>query len=792
MDSEVQMEIIDQRDYYSGIMGSLKEGVIVLDRDLTITDVNQFFMIFFDRDKSGIIGQKCHSLLNGRNEPCPDCYLLKSQIFEKGKDCSTDCSFPNFEGESYHFRVSGTPLEMQDEEISTVLLTFSDVTRLERLSRYLEASASVASLLLKGGNVASLVNDVLEIVGRRAGASRCYWFENHEDEAGRICASQRAEWSADGAAAGAGNPQQQNLAYENAFPNWYGDLFEGRYVLGVVDDFEEEERTFLEKRDVRSICIVPLIINEAFRGFVGFDNCVSHTPWQEAEVNLLNSAADSLAKAFEHEESLRELKESEARYRDVFENIYDIWYLHDMEGQILEANPALERTVGRLEEGLLSMNIRDLIPERHRSAFGDYLGGLREKGKAEGLIRIFTEQGKERVLEYRNWLIDLPDGKKVCRGLARDVTEREELQLQLRQAQKMESIGTLATGISHNFRNILAGVMTHCQLMQIKYRDIPKFQEYSDEIIRLTKTGSDMINDLLQFSRKGYRESKHVINMTDILREVHRIIARSFDKKIDIKTDWPDLLPIYGPRSSLSQVLMNLCTNARDSMPEGGTLYMTAREENDRVAVSITDSGCGMDEETLKKIFDPFFTTKEVGKGTGLGLATAYGIVKDLGGDIQVKSRPGEGSSFDLFFRLADTPAPETKESVPVFVQGGGEKILVVDDDEILLESFEELLSSLGYTADSAPDGEKALEIYGNWRPKVVLLDRNMPGMDGLATSEAILSIDPDARIILLSGYEDAGDEGIDASVRRYIKAYLTKPVDISDLSRVLSEVIGK
>jgi CheY-like chemotaxis protein len=393
-------------------------------------------------------------------------------------------------------------------------------------------------------------------------------------------------------------------------------------------------------------------------------------------------------------------------------------------------------------------------------------------------------------MEYRNWIVQQADGSPATRGLVRDVTERTNLKSQLKHAQRMESVGTIATGISHNFRNLLAGIMTNSQLIQMKYGHIPELDRYAGEILKLTRAGSDLIKDLLQFSRKGSTESRAVINLADVLAETHNLISRSFDKRFVIQTSWPDLLPVYAEPSSLSQVFMNLCTNARDAMPEGGTLTIAAEREESKVVVSIRDTGVGMDKSTQEKVYDPFFTTKEPGKGTGLGLSTAYGIVKQHGGEIQIESEPGRGTEFHITLPMADRATRAEETPVTELVRGEGQRVLVVDDDDTILQPMIELLEGLGYQASAVNDGRQAVEAYPSWGPDVVLLDRSMPGLDGVETAGRILEIDPDAWIVLISGYDEDGPDGIDPRVLESVKGYIPKPFDIGEVSKVLAEVL--
>ncbi|MCF8061651.1 MAG: PAS domain S-box protein [Deltaproteobacteria bacterium] len=568
----IQQRLVSQRDYYSGIMDSVSEGVMILRRDHRIADINQFFMMFLNLERSEIIGKTCHFVLKGRDAPCDDCFLKRFRIFEEGKDGSTIVELPALDGDVARFRVTGTPLEVRDEIINSTILTFHDVTRIHRLHDYLHASASVASLLLKGQDIRGLVGETLEIMGRAAGASRCYWYENRRNGGDDEHMVLQAEWCAPGIDSLQESDTSRRRSYADGFSRWLNAFSQGKILEGRTVDFPEEERSVLESRRVQAALLIPLFVRERLQGFIGFDNCTGARPWQEAEINLLQTTANLLSKAFEHDQSLKALRESEARYRDINENIYDAWYLHDMDGRFLEVNPAVERSAGYSEEELLQMRIQELIPPGFRPQFDRYLRDLRDKGVAEGVIRIRAKNGDQRVMEYRNWIVQQADGSPASRGLVRDITERMNLKSQLKHAQRMESIGTIATGISHNFRNLLAGIMTNCQLIQMKYRHIPEVDRYTGEIFKLTRAGSDLIKNLLQFSRKGSTESRSVINLPDVLAETHHLISRSFDKRFDIRTSWPELLPVYAEPSSLSQVFMNLCTNARDAMPEGGTL----------------------------------------------------------------------------------------------------------------------------------------------------------------------------------------------------------------------------
>ena len=300
--------------------------------------------------------------------------------------------------------------------------------------------------------------------------------------------------------------------------------------------------------------------------------------------------------------------------------------------------------------------------------------------------------------------------------------------------------------------------------------------------------GDKLVQELLQFSRERAREFE-VLNVAIVLRETYALITQSFDKKINLRIDVADPLLIRGDHSGLSQVFMNLCTNARDAMPEGGELSIEARGEERNALIIVSDTGQGMNEETQERCFDPFFTTKEVDKGTGLGLSTTYGIVKDHGGEIHVFSELNEGTTFKLYFPVASSDEYPEQAGRREVVRGNGEKVLIVDDEKDVLESVEMLIEWLGYRTASVNNAKAAIEKYRSWGPDVVLLDRNMPEMDGITCAKRILENDRGAKIVVVSGYEEKGPSGIDGEIGALIRGYLTKPMDIEVVSQLLGRL---
>jgi len=371
-----------------------------------------------------------------------------------------------------------------------------------------------------------------------------------------------------------------------------------------------------------------------------------------------------------------------------------------------------------------------------------------------------------------------------------DVTERKRLEMQLQHIQKMEAIGTIAAGVAHNFRNTLTEILVNSQLIQMNYEDQSGLHAVADRINTSVRRGSDLVDGLLQFSRKQVKEEFKIINLADVISQIIQIIRKSFDQKIKIQTEYPDRLPIMGDTTSLSQALMNLCTNARDAMPDGGLLVIKAVKEGQRILVTVSDNGSGMDKEAVEKCFDPFYTTKPIGKGTGLGLSTTYGIVKSHEGLISVESHAKKGTAFKIHFPLAKGESVLKTEAQPSLTRGDGQVVLVVDDEPEILNAMNELLVYLGYKPEFARSGTEGLEMYKNCKPDAVLMDINMPEMDGISCIEEIIKFDPEANISIMSGYELEGIKGLSQRAQDSVIDYMPKPLGLGDLSILLARML--
>jgi len=501
-----------------------------------------------------------------------------------------------------------------------------------------------------------------------------------------------------------------------------------------------------------------------------------------------------------HKRTDEALQESEEKYRTILESMEEGYFEVNLAGNLTFFNDALCRIAGFPRNELTGMNNREYTTPEAAKRMYQIFNRVYRTGKPERVMdhEIIAKDGRTVILEMSASLMRNSAGEPIgFRGVVRDVTERKraeeerkKLEAQLMQAQKMEAIGAIAGGVAHNFRNILTVISMNAQVLQRRYHDDPTLQGIADVLNSYVDRGAQLVNGLTQFSRKQTEEQLQPLNLAGVIRETYELISKSFDKMINIGLDIPESLPILGDHAGLTQALMNLCTNARDAMPGGGELHIKASRRRGKALVVISDTGHGMDKETREKCFDPFFTTKEVSKGTGLGLSTSYGIVKEHGGEIRVYSEIGRGTTFKLYFPLDVSGGRGKQEPSVEISRGKGQRILVVDDELAVCKAIKHLLEGFGYHVAYTSSGKAAIAKYKSWHPAAVLLDRNMPEMDGLSCAGKIMDYDPNAKIVIISGYDEHGTFALDEERKRLIKGYLTKPIDMTEMSTLLARVL--
>lgn len=503
------------------------------------------------------------------------------------------------------------------------------------------------------------------------------------------------------------------------------------------------------------------------------------------------------------------LKASEEKYRLLVENANDAIFIVQDEKIKFSNQKTLEILDYRNEE-LTDTPLADLVhPEDREEAVDIHCRRMTGENNlpVTHTFRIRNRVGREYTIELSVVKIDW-EGRPATLNVARDITEQKKLEAQLCQAHKMEAVGTLAGGIAHDFNNLLQAVQGYAELLLMKKKHGEAGYRELQEISRAAKRGGELTRQLLTFSRKiDSRLQPTDLNQT--VEHVRMLLERTIPKMIQIELHLTkNLWFVDADESQIEQILMNLAVNARDAMPEGGRFIIETKNvflnedhhsappeatPGEYVLLAVTDTGYGIDKNILEHIFDPFFTTKEIGKGTGLGLAMVYGIVKSHSGYITCHSKPGEGTTFNIYFPVVkhsvQTPAviPEVTSR-----QVGSETILVVDDDDSIRELGEQILQSFGHTIISAKDGESALRIYRDEKDRIdlVILDLIMPGIGGRQCLHKLLEIDPKVKVIVASGHCDSGQ--IESVTEIGAKAFIKKPYDVRQMIKTVREVLDR
>jgi len=468
-------------------------------------------------------------------------------------------------------------------------------------------------------------------------------------------------------------------------------------------------------------------------------------------------------------------------------------------GRIVYANPKAVSLINKTEDQLLSSDFTDLFDESSHQRIKDQ---LEEMNISPGPITFngpLTLNGREVSL---NLLPVMDKSQKTLIVILNDVSEQKRMEAQFIQAQKMEAIGTLAGGIAHDFNNLLMVIQGNVSLMLLDTPPTHSHYEMLRMIEKQVHSGSKLTSQLLGYARKGRYEVKP-INLNLLIEETSEAFGRT-RKNITLHLDLAkDLRPCQADQGQIEQVLMNLFVNAADAMPGGGDLFLKTTYVNyqeikgrlytpipgDYALLTVTDTGMGMDSKTLGRIFDPFFTTKELGRGTGLGLATVYGIIKGHGGYIEVESEKGHGSTFKVYLPASAQQAPETVKAIGIISKAIG-TILLIDDEEVILDVGEKYLKVLGYKVFIAKSGAEAIEIFHKHHPSVdlVILDMIMPQMGGGEVYDRLKEIDPEAKVLLSSGYSIDGEAS--KILDRGCNGFIQKPFDIMQLSQHIRAII--
>ena len=531
---------------------------------------------------------------------------------------------------------------------------------------------------------------------------------------------------------------------------------------------------------------------------------------QEGREPYVSGSGRDITERMHADEALRR---SEEKYRTILETMEEGYFEVDLAGNLVFFNDTLCKITGYSKERLMGMNNREYTTPETAKRMYQIFNEIYRTGKSAKAMdyEIIKRDGTRVILEMSTSLMTSPKGNPIgFRGVLRDITERKRaeeerkaLEAQLQQAQKMEAVGTLAGGIAHNFNNLLMSIQGNASLMLLETDpDHPNFYRLRN-IEKSVHSGSRLTSQLLGYARGGkYKVAPLDLNI--LVQQTSETFGTT-KREIRIHRELAEgLHGVQADQGQVEQILWNLYVNAAEAMPRGGELFLTTANASYKdmatsykvkpgnyVLVSVRDTGIGMDKKTVERIFEPFFTTKGLARGTGLGLASVYGMVKAHGGYIDVESKKGQGTTFRIHLPTSGMGVSK-KEIAKGKIEKGKETLLIVDDEKSVLEVSQEMLETLGYTALMAKGGREAVEMYQAHKENIdlVILDMIMPDMGGGETYDELKGINPQVKVLLSSGYSINGQAS--EILKRGCDGFIQKPFDVKDLSRKVRDILVK
>ncbi|BAY07228.1 hybrid sensor histidine kinase/response regulator [Calothrix sp. NIES-2098] len=521
---------------------------------------------------------------------------------------------------------------------------------------------------------------------------------------------------------------------------------------------------------------------------------------QEGQVIELQAVGRDVTKRKQAEQKIHE----QAALIDISP---DAIFVRNLDYQILFWSKGAERLYGWTSAEILGKESHEFLYKQTSPQIKEAFRTVVEQGEWCGDLNKMTKSGQELTVSSRWTLMYSEDGQpESILTVDTDITEKKRLEQQFYRAQRLESLGILASGIAHDLNNILSPILTVAQLLLCK---LPSLDEKNRQLLKIlehnSKRGAELVKQITSFAR-GSQGKQVPLQIRHLLKEIEQIISSTFSKSIEICTDIPtqNLLTVWADPTQIHQVLMNLCVNAYDAMPDGGILSISAEnffvdeayarmnleaKVGSYVLIAVSDTGSGIPKNLLERIFEPFFTTKELSKGTGLGLSTAIGIVKNHRGFVTVDSEVGKGSQFNVYLPAIEQLATQEIDDCDL-PRGNDELVLVVDDEDSIQEVTKTLLEDYNYKTISASNGVEAISVYTKYRDEIslVLMDIQMPSIDGLMAIRVIQQINPSVKIIAISGFS-ANSKLLEVNSIG-VQAFLLKPYTINKLLETIQSVL--
>lgn len=650
------------------------------------------------------------------------------------------------------------------------------------------------------------IDEALAAIGEFAGVDRSYVFLFRDPPTSM---DNTHEWCAEGVSREIANLQGLPVA---SFPSVQVVQKGCEYHVPRVADLPDPsvERAEFEREGIQSLLLVPVQTAGRVLGFLGLDSVRCERTWSGDDITLLRIVGEIFASVIERQRALATVAERERRLRFITGSMLDIVSQVGPDGRIEYISPSVTRLLGYRPDDLVGRLGLELV---HPDDADPLLASVRAAsatGASSCRVEYRYRHADRRYIWFESAVRIVRDGAGALAGTvftSRDITERKQIEEQLREAQKLESVGRLAAGVAHDFNNLLTPIMGYSDLLRYQLRGLPDLRGMVEEIARAAERARDLVRQLLAFSRKQLLDLRNV-DLRQVVSGVEKLLRRALREDIQVAiAASPEPCQVRADVGQLEQVIMNLAVNAQDAMPNGGSLRIRtevvdldapfcARHAELRpgrhALLSVADSGHGMDAEVRSHVFEPFFTTKEVGKGTGLGLATVHGIVKQHGGAIVLESAPGRGATFDVYLPVVEPSLAGPRKETPLSTLSyrRTETVAVVEDDDLVRDLVVRVLEHLGCTVLAARTGEACLELLGRHEGQLHLLltDVVVPGMGGRELSERVASAFPGIKVVFMSGH--TRDLVARHGILEDDLSFLQKPFSVAALVAKLTEVL--
>ena len=757
---EAEAALEEQETRHRSLVNNLAMGVLIVDTAEKITFANPASEMIFTAGTARILGMNLRDFMSKEEF---DHILAETGRRLRGETSTYEIEIRRLDGEARYIQVTATPQYHSQGMYAGALATFQDITDQTLLKQRVEEER--AQLL-------TLINNLPDAVYLK-------------DRESRFILANRA------AAEILGFKEPKNLIGRtdyDFYPREVADRFlagerevmeQGRPIVNKLEDPVESGKPPTWVLTTK----VPIIDQAGkVRGLVGLSRDI--TVQKEAEMALVAS---------------------EHKYQSIVDNLADALFIHDFHGTIIDMNENACRMHGYQREELMNASLSKILSPVSRERFADNVQRLRETGALVLEAVDVRKDGSLIPLEVSAKVVSR-EGNGIIQSFARDLTERKRaqeeqrrLQEQLQEAQKMEAVGRLAGGIAHDFNNLLTVINGYCEMCLERSQGNDPLRGDLEEIKHASRRAATLTSQLLAFSRRQILQPR-ILDLGRLVGGMAELLGRLLGEDVQVHTHLAeDLWSVRADPGRIEQVVMNLAVNSRDAMPGGGVLTIETSnvvldEEYTRqhlemmkgeyVLLAVSDTGVGMDTATQERIFEPFFTTKEKGKGTGLGLATVYGIVKQSEGFVYCYSEAGKGTTFRLYFPrvAAESEQPAPAERKPARAPRGSEVILLVEDDEAVRRVTASILEKGGYTVISERSGAAALQKLSELaeRPRLLVTDVVMPGMDGRELALKVSALSPEIRVLFISGYTENAivhhgvlEEGVEFIAKPFTSGHL-------------------